>query len=300
MSWFVLLLLGAIWGASYLFIKVGVAEIPPFTFVAGRTLIAGLALVAVLALRRESLPRTRRDWIALAAMGLFNGAIPYTAITWGEVHISSGLAAILTAAMPLFTVILAHYWTRDERLTPNKVAGICIGFVGVAVLFIPDLRQGVQMEFWGELAVVVAAASYALSTLIAHKYVTGVSHTMAAAGQLCFAAMMMVPLSLAFDHPFALRPSLPAAGALLILALLGTAFAYVLYYWLIEHTGATRTALVTYLIPITGIFWGAALLHEAIAWESIVGLLLIIVGMGLVNRARAPEPAYATVSAEGD
>ncbi len=300
MSWLVLTLLGAIWGASYLFIKVGGAEIPPFTFVAGRTLIAGLALAAVLAVRREPLPRARRDWLVLAAMGLFNGVIPYTAITWGELHISSGLAAILTAAMPLFTIIMAHYSTRDERLTPSKIAGICVGFVGVAILFLPDLRQGIQMEFWGELAVVVAAASYALATLIAHKYVSGVSHTVAAGGQLCFAAIMMIPLSLAFDNPWSLRPSLPAAGSLFILALLGTAFAYILYYWLIEHTGATRTSLVTYLIPITGIFWGAAFLSEVVEWESIVGLILIIAGMGLVNRVRAPEPAYATAPAEGD
>src|SRR5713226_9312374 len=122
-AWFILILLGAIWGASYLFIKVGGAEIPPFTFVEGRTLIAAVALYVVLLLRKESLPRARRAWLPLIAMGIFNGVIPYTLITWGETHITSGLAAILTAAMPLFTVLLAHYSTRDERLTTNKVAG---------------------------------------------------------------------------------------------------------------------------------------------------------------------------------
>ncbi len=289
MPWFVLLLLGAIWGASYLFIKVGGAEIPPFTFVAVRTVVAAAALVAFMGLRREEWPNLRRMWLPFLTMGIFNGVIPYTLITWGELHITSGLAAILTAAMPLFTVIISHYWTHDERLTPIKTLGIFVGFLGVIVLFLPDIRQGIQMEFWGEFAVVVAAASYGLATVIAHKHMHGVTHTAAAAGQLVSAAIIMVPLSLLFDQPMGLRPSPAAIGSLLTLALLGTSFAYVLYYWLIEKTGATRTALVTYLIPITGILWGAFLLSEPLAWEDLVGLLLIILGIAFVNHRSAPQ-----------
>ncbi len=301
MSWFILLLLGAIWGASYFFIKIGGAEIPPFTFVEARTLMAALALMAVLALRKESIPRARREWLVLIGMGIFNGAIPYTLITWGETHISSGLASILTAAMPLFTVIFAHVWTRDERLTLVKAAGVAVGFIGVVILFIPDLRQGIQIEFWGQFAVVVAAASYGLATLIAHKFLAGTSHVVASAGQLASAALVMLPLSLAFDHPFTLRPSFEAMGALLILSLMGTAFAYVLYYWLIEHTGATRTSLVTYLIPITGVMWGALLLNEPVEWEALVGLALIIAGIGLVNRQSAPtREAMVAAPTEGE
>ena len=294
-AWFILLLLGAIWGASYMFIKVGGAEIPPFTFVEVRTLVAAVALLLVLALRREAIPRTWRAWLPLIAMGIFNGVIPYTAITWGETHISSGLASILTAAMPLFTVMFAHFWTQDERLTPVKAAGVAVGFLGVVVLFVPELRQGIQIEFWGQFAVVVAAASYGLATLIAHKFLNGVSHVMASTGQLGTAALVMLPLSLAFDNPFALRPSPLAIGSLLILSLLGTAFAYVLYYWLVEHTGATRTALVTYLIPLTGVMWGGLLLGESIEWEVVVGLVLIIGGVALVNRQPARE--HGTVMA---
>ncbi|MGE5262452.1 MAG: DMT family transporter [Acidobacteriota bacterium] len=288
MSWIVLLLLGAIWGASYMFIKVGGAEIPPLTFVGGRTIISALALIIVLVLRKQSLPRTRREWIPLIAMGIFNGVIPYTAITWGELHISSGLASILTAAMPLFTVVISHYWTHDERLNLTKVVGIVVGFLGVAVLFLPELRQGIQLGFWGEFAVVVAAASYAIATVIAHNYLHGVSPVVAATGQLGSAALWMIPLSLIFDNPFSLHPSAAAMGSLIILSLVGTSFAYILYYWLIEHTGATRTSLVTYLIPITGIFWGAAFLQERIEWEAVVGLVLIIAGIAFVNRQSAP------------
>jgi len=297
MSWIVLFLLGAIWGASYFFIKVGGEEIPTLTFVAGRTLIAALALIILLIVRKESLPRTRRDYLVLIAMGIFNSVIPYTAITWGETHISSGLASILTAAMPLFTVIYAHFWTEDERLTMPKVAGIALGFVGVVILFLPDLRSGIQMEFWGEFAVVVAAASYGLATLIAHKYLGGVSHVVASTGQLATAALFMLPLSFAFDNPLSLRPSLNAMGALVTLALVGTAFAYILYYWLIEHTGATRTSLVTYLIPITGVMWGALLLSEPVELEVLAGLVLIIAGVGLVSRqsAQSHKPMVAAL-----
>jgi drug/metabolite transporter (DMT)-like permease len=294
LAWLILILLGSIWGASYLFIKVGGAEIPPFTFVAGRTLIAALALLIVLCARKESLPRSRREWMPLIAMGIFNGVIPYTLITWGETHITSGLAAILTAAMPLFTVILAHFWTHDERLTLGKILGVVIGFLGVIILFLPELRQGIQIEFWGEFAVVAAAASYAIAALVARKYLHGVSHVVASTGQLDTAALWMIPLSLAFDNPLALHPSRAAIGSLAILALLGTAVAYILYYWLIEHTGATRTALVTYLIPITGVMWGALLLSESVEWDVLIGLAFIIVGIGFTNRQSAPTPDVAT------
>lgn len=296
-AWFILFLLGAIWGASYLFIKVGGAEIPPFTFVEGRALTAALALFLVMRWRGESLPRARREWMLLVAMGIFNGVIPYTLITWSETHIASGLAAILTAAVPLFTVLLAHFWTHDERLSVAKVFGVVLGFVGVIVLFLPQLRRGIQvadpvtpggMELWGEFAVVVAAASYAVAVLIARKYLMSMSHVVASTGQLASTAFFMLPLSLAFDTPFALRPSLAAIGSLATLALLGTAFAYILYYWLIEHTGATRTSLVTFIIPITGVMWGALLLGERIEWEAVVGLTLIIAGVGLVSQQDAP------------
>ncbi len=298
-AWFILLLLGAIWGASYMLIKVGGAEIPPFTFVEGRTLIAALALFIVMRARGEKLPREKRAWSALIAMGIFNGVIPYTLITWGEIHITSALAAILTAAMPLFTVILAHLATSDEQLTLPKTIGVVVGFIGVSILFLPELRQGIKIEFWAMLGIVASAASYAIATIIVRKFLRGISHVVASTAQLASTALMMLPFSLLFDNPFALRPSLAATASLLLLALLGTAFAYILYYWLIENTGATRTSLVTYLIPITGIFWGALLLAEKIEWEAIIGLMLIIAGVGLVNRASAPARIGAAVIAEG-
>jgi drug/metabolite transporter (DMT)-like permease len=298
-AWFVLILLGSIWGASYLFIKVGVKEIPPFTFVEVRTLLATIALLIALRVRNETMPRTWRAWAPLLALGFFNSVIPYTLITWGEKSITSGLAAILTSMVPLFTVIIAHFATHDERLSAPKIIGVSVGFAGVIILSLPQLREGIQAELFGELAVVAAAASYAAAVLIARKFLRGVSYVVASAGQLGTTAVALLPFSLLFDNPFALRPSFAALGSLATLSLLGTAFALFLYYWLIENTGATRTSLVTYLIPITGVMWGALLLSESVEWEAILGLALIIAGVGLVTRQRKPAQKAAAVPAGG-
>lgn len=300
MRWLVLVTLGTIWGASYLFIKVGGAEVPAFTFVAGRTLLAALVLLTVILSRREPLPAVSwAGWAPLIAMGVFNSVIPYTLITWGETEISSGLAGILTATMPIFTALFAHFLTSDDRLNGNKIAGIAVGLAGVVVLFLPDLRTGLKLSVVGELAVVMAAASYGFSAVIAHKYVHKVSHISASFGQMLAASIFLLPLSLVFDRPFALHPSGPAIASLVTLAILGTAIAYLLYYWLIEHTGATSTSLVTYIIPVSAIFLGAVVLNEHFDWTVFAGLAAIIAGVGLVTRdSQTPVAVPAGVEAE--
>lgn len=301
MSWFILLLLAAIWGASYLFIKIGVdGGFQPLTFVALRTLIAGIALFIVMQLRGEKFPRTRAIWYPMVVMALFNSVVPYSFITWGEQAISSGLAAILTAMVPFFTVVFANFWTRDERLTRTKLVGIAIGLVGVAILFAPAMRQGVKVEFWGMLAVVGASASYGFAILVARKFLGELSHLVASTSQLGGAALVMIPLSVLFEHPFNLQPTTSAIVALVTLALLGTAFAYILYYWLIHNIGATRTSLVTYIMPIMGVVWGALILSEKIDPTAIVGLVLIIGGILVVSPPRLEVDTSGTVIVEGD
>jgi drug/metabolite transporter (DMT)-like permease len=301
LAWFILFLLGTIWGASYLFIRVGVGfgDFTPLTFVAMRVLTAALALLVVLQIRGEKLPAfSKRAWLPLVALGILNGVIPYTLITWGETHIASGMAAILTAAMPIFTVIFAHFATHDEKFSVNRVIGIAVGFVGVVVLFLPELREQIQWSFFGQLAVVGAAVSYAMAIIVAKKYLTGVSHSVASTGQLLSASAFMAPAALIFEQPFALRPGLAAIGSVLVLALVGTSFAYILYYWLIEKTGATSTSVVTYIIPISGIALGALVLGERLDWTAFVGLALIVAGVGLVNRG-AKATAEVAVVEEG-
>jgi drug/metabolite transporter (DMT)-like permease len=180
----------------------------------------------------------------------------------------------------------------------NRVIGIVVGFVGVVVLFLPELREQIQWSFFGQLAVVGAAVSYAMAIIVAKKYLTGVSHSVASTGQLLSASAFMAPAALIFEQPFALRPGLAAIGSVLVLALVGTSFAYILYYWLIEKTGATSTSVVTYIIPISGIALGALVLGERLDWTAFVGLALIVAGVGLVNRG-AKATAEVAVVEEG-
>jgi drug/metabolite transporter (DMT)-like permease len=300
MNWIVLIVLGTIWGASYLFIKIGGSQIPPVTFVAARVTIAAIAVAAVLAARRERFPRWGRTrWLPLVGMGIFNGVVPYTLITWGETQISSGLAGILVGTMPIFTVLIAHWLTHDEKLNGNKLVGIAIGFGGVVILFLPDLQNGITMSLFGALATVIAAASYAFASVFAHKYVKGVSNLAAEFGQLASASVMLVPVSLVLDRPWQLTPSWPAVASLVTLALLGTAFAYLLYYWLIEHAGPTSTSLVTYISPVSAILLGALVLHETFDWTAFAGLIGIIAGVGLVTR-NPTRAAAVPASAEAE
>ena len=282
---FMLMLLGTIWGASYMFIKVAVADIPPLTFVVLRTGIGGIVLTLLLWLRGQRLPRGEL-WGPLAVMGLFNTLVPYGLINWGEVHISSALAAILTGTMPLFTVVLAHFWADGERLDGFKALGVAIGFLGVVILLGPDLRGGVTHTLLGDLAIVGAALSYAIAAVYARRHLQGQEPMMLSAGMLLLGLLMSLPPAFAFERPLALSPSLQAWGATVALGVLGTAVAYLIYYWLIDNGGAVQASLVTYIIPVGGIFWGWLLLGEQIHWTFIAGMACIFLGIMIANRFR--------------
>lgn len=291
MAFFILILLGSIWGASYLFIKVGVdGGVSPVTLVAMRTALAGITLFGMILLRREKFPPRRAPiWKWLVLLGFLNNVIPYTLITWGETRISSGLAAILVGAMPIFTVILAHYMTHDEKFTPRKVIGMVAGFIGVVILFLPDFLQlttlhaAATANIFGGLAVVVAAVSYATATIFARRHTKGYSHTFIAFGQMLMASIALIPASVLLEQPWTLSPTAQALVSIFILATLGTAFAYLLYFWLIARVGATRTSLVTYISPVIAVILGAVVLNESLQWTMVVGLVLIVAGVGLVT-----------------
>ena len=284
MNLLLLLLLGTIWGSSYLFIKVTVAEVPPLTLVAGRLLLAALILWVVMAILRQPMPRRRSLWGAYTVMGFFSGTLPYALISWGEQYISSGLAALLQATMPLFTVLMAHVAISDERLTPASVLGVAVGFAGVGVLMLPDLRQGLQANLWGQLAIVGASVSYAGAAVYARIRLRGQSPMASTTGQLTMGAILTLPLALLFDRPIDLSLSLPAWGAWLGLILLGTVVAYVIYYALIERTSATFVSTVTYVIPVNGLLLGALVLDEALTLNIVLSTALILAGVMLVRR----------------
>ena len=283
MNLLLLLILGTIWGSSYLFIKVAVAEVPVMTLIAGRLLLAAIILWILLWALGQSMPRSRSLWGAYAVMGIFSGTLPYALIAWGEQYIPSNLAALLQATMPIFTVILATLLAGDERMTWTRVLGVAVGFVGVGILMIPDLRQGLQANLLGQLAVVLSSASYAGATIFARKRLRGQPPLASTTGQLTMGALFTLPLSLLIDRPFDLSPSLPATASWLGLIVLGTITAYVIYYALLERTSATFVSTVTYIIPINGLILGALVLGEPLTMALAGSSVLILLGVLLVQ-----------------
>lgn len=281
-NFLILLILSLIWGASFLFIKVAVGTIPPLSVAFGRTALAAVLLYLVLRSRGLNMPRWGPVWGTFLLMGLFNGAVPYTLITWAEIHIDSGLAAIVNALMPLFTVVLAHLFTGDERLNWMKVGSIFLGFLGVVALIGPAALKGLGKHVLAQSAVIAAALCYAVAVIYGRR-LKEITPLVSATGQLFCAAFLTLPMSLVFDAPWALSPSSISLAALTCLSLLGTALAYLLYYYLLQRIGSTNLSLVTYLIPITGVFWGALLLGERLHWSSFLALGLILVSIAGVN-----------------
>lgn len=275
-------LLGLIWGSSFLFIKLGVNEMPP-AFVAGGRLAAGvLFLFMALRMQGRGLPR-RALWGPLFIAAFLNNCIPWILIPWGEQHISSALASILNATQPLFTVLIAHLATYDDRLTWHKLAGIILGFIGVVVLIGADLRDIASAGAQGDLAVLVACVSYAAGAVYTRQNLRGHDHTALAAGQLAFGLLLAIPLMMLSLGGLHAVPSATALLAVAALGILGSGVAYIIYYWLIERVSASQVSLVTYLLPITAVFWGAALLNESLGVNTFAGLILIFVGIFLVN-----------------
>jgi drug/metabolite transporter (DMT)-like permease len=279
-----LFILGTLWGSSYLFIKVTVAEVPALTLVAGRLLLAALLMAGLLRVLKLAMPRERRVWRHYAVLGLINMALPFSLITWGEQHISSGLASLLTSTLPIFTVLLAHVVSSDERITPHKLLGVGVGFAGVGILIWPDLQQGLEANLLGQLAVVAASLSYAAGTLYARDRLRGQAPLASAAGQITMAAAFMAPLSLLVDRPFDLSPSLPALASWVGLALLGTIVAYIMYFTLLARNSATFVSTVTYIVPVSGLLLGTLVLDEPLSGNLLISLALILTGVLLVRR----------------
>lgn len=297
-EWALLLGLSVIWGSSFFFIAVAVAELPPFTIVALRVSLAALVLWALVAMRGLPIPQSRQAWTALFVMGVMNNAIPFTLITYGEMEIASGLAGILIATTPLFTVLAAGVFLTDERTTAKKIAGVLIGMAGVAVMIGPAALRGLGGQAMGQLAVLASAASYASAGVYGRRLKSmGINPIVATAGQATTAALLLIPLSLALDKPFSLPFPSPAAwGSILALGLVSTAFAYIFYFRLLATAGATNIALVTFLVPISAVFLGWLFLGERLELIHLGGVALIALGLSAIDGrlwSRRLRPARA-------
>lgn len=284
-----LLTLAAIWGASFLFIRLAVQtaeapfNFPPMTLVAVRIGLAAALLYGLLKLRGGAFPW--HAWQPLAVLGLVNAAVPYFLFAWGEQFIPSNFAAIYNATTPLFTVLLAWLLVREERLSALRSVGVIIGFVGILYLFADGLGEigGDMARVWGELACVLAAFCYGLGNMWARRKLRGLQPLQLATAQLLFGTLWTLPSIVLIEQPWrTLAPSATALAALAALSLLGTAVAQVLYFGLLTEVGATRTAQVTYLLPIFGLFWGW-IAGETITTRVVGALVIVLVGMAIVN-----------------
>lgn len=284
-EWVLLAALSLVWGASFFFIAITVRELPPVTIVALRVGLAALALLAVVRIMGLTMPMDRRAWLVFLGMGLLNNVIPFCLIVWGQTIIASGLAAILNATSPLFTVIAAHFLTKDEKMTANKLAGVLIGFLGVVLMLGAPVSSGFGSSLWGELAVLVAAVSYALSAIYGRRLgAMGISPLPAAAGQLCASTLLLIPAALLIDRPWALSaPSAVTWAALAGIALLSTALAYVLFYRILATAGPTNLMLVTFLIPVSAILLGTFVLGERLELRHFLGMAMIAAGLVAVD-----------------
>jgi len=290
--------LGLIWGSSFLLIKVAVESFGPLPLVSVRLGLAALFMAIFLRLTARRWPVTRRERLALLFVGVFNTAVPFTLITWGEQEIDSGLATVLNATVPLFTLVFAHVGLSDERITPQKVLGLGLGFAGVALLASRKADSVSPNPLSGQVAVLVASACYGLSAVIIRRYLRGVEPFTVAGGSLMIGGTLTILVTL-LAAPLPALDTLDAQAVLAVvtLALVNTVLAYFLFYTLISTWGATRTTLVTYLMPPVGVTLGALFLDEPVDWKIVVGAGMILGGVVVVNWRRWQRPAQAVPSA---
>ena len=279
-----LIFLAALWGPSFLFIKVAVAEIPPLTLVLGRVGIAAVLLYLILRLQNGRLPAIGPVWKHLAFVALIHNAIPFVLFSWGEQYIDSALASILNGTVPLFTIILAHFLVADDRLTPTKVIGVLIGFVGMIILVAPSFSGGIQGATGGILAITLASFLYGIALVYGRNHLRGLKPMVAPTGQMLLATLYLLPVALIVERPFSLPPpSLQAILAMLALAVFGSAIALSVYYKLLERADASYVSMTTYVIPVFGVILGVLVLDEQLTWPMIIGCGFIIFGVMIVN-----------------
>ncbi|MBP2300200.1 DMT family transporter [Azospirillum picis] len=289
-DWSLLVALSILWGGSFFFVGIAVRELPPFTIVAMRVALAALALGGLLRILGLPMPRDRRTWIAFFGMGALNNLIPFCLIVWGQTQIASGVASVLNATTPLFGVMVAHVLTRDEKMTGNRLAGVLVGFAGVAVMIGPSALDGLAGAGPGsgvlpQLAVLGAALSYSFAGIFGRRFKgMGVSPLVTATGQVTASTLMLVPVALLADRPWTLpMPSAAAWGAVIGIALLSTALAYVIFFRVLASAGATNLMLVTFLIPVSAILLGGLFLGERLAVRHGVGMALIAGGLAAID-----------------
>jgi drug/metabolite transporter (DMT)-like permease len=294
----VFLLLCCIWGSTWMFIKLGLRDLPPLSFAAARFLLAALILSAVVAARRSRLPRGR-EWLLLAQTGVLAFGLNYGLLFWGEQHISSGLAALLQATIPVFGMLLAHPYLPGERLNARKLSGALLGVAGVGVIFSHQLGAEGSMALWGSAAVVAGAVFVAWANVLVKAKGAQLEASVLSAGQMaCGFAALASAAAVLEGNPMKLHWTPLAVICLLYLTLVGSVAAFLLFYWLVRHVDVTKTMLIALVTPLAAVLLGVVALDEKLSWRTVAGGAVIMSGVALVVLRRAPRAEPLTPEAE--
>ncbi|MEP0944671.1 MAG: DMT family transporter [Rhizobiaceae bacterium] len=282
-TWALIVVLATIWGSSFLFARIAVLEVPPLTLVFLRVALAALVLNLFLALRSNGFAHTRSVWRDFAIMGVINNIIPFGLIFYGQLEIGAGLAAIINAMTPIWTVVIANFGTSDEKFSTNKIIGVVLGFIGVAILIGASLQDGWQGSTIGQLAVFGATISYGFAGVFGRRF-SSVPPVETARGQLTMSSVLIAPLVLAFDQPWQLTmPSQTTVWCIVLLAVLCTALAYLLFFQILAKAGAVNVSLVTFLVPPSAIILGIMVLDERLELHHMIGMGIIMAGLIVID-----------------
>jgi drug/metabolite transporter (DMT)-like permease len=285
-----LLILATLWGTSYTLIKIGVATIPPVTFIAARTLTAGGILLSIMHFRGMKLPSDIGTWRRFMFQACLNNVVPFTLIAWAEQSVDAGLATILNSTSPIFTFLLATFLTQQEAVTSRKLFGVAAGIAGICLIVGLEAFNGLGRELWAQIAIVAATICYAGAAIFGRGF-KGLDPMMPAAGSLMCGAIILIPISLLVDHPWNLAPSTQSVFALIGLSVFSTALAFVIYFHLIQTLGSVGTTAQAYLRVPIGVAIGILALGETMTSTIWVGFMCVIVGvfaMTVPQRIRAP------------
>ena len=284
-EWMLLVLLSVVWGGSFFFNGIALREFPTLSIVTARVGLAALALLFLMKMLGQGIQLNRQILKAFFGMSFLNNVVPFSLIVWGQQHIASGVASILNATTPLFTMLVAHWFTTDEKINPRRLLGVLTGMGGVGLMMGLDSMESSGFHLLGQSAILLAAFSYGLAGVYGKRFAQlGIPPLATATGQLCASSMILIPLTLWIDQPWTMAmPSIEGMGSLLGIALLSTALAYVIYFRLLKTAGATNLLLVTLLIPVSAIILGVFLLDESLEPQHLSGMAVISLGLLIMD-----------------
>jgi drug/metabolite transporter (DMT)-like permease len=291
------LLLCLIWGSTWLFIKLGLKDLPPLTFAGIRFVIAAIILFVIIAVRRVPLPNKRRDLVLLALTGVLSFSLNYGLVFWGEQYITSGLAALLQSTLPAFGLIIAHYYLPGERMTLPRIAGVLLGVFGVGVIFSNQLQVAGPRALWGSAALVLSAFCAAYANVLVKTYGLNLQPSVLAAGQMVFGLVPLLLIGIPLEgNPLHYHWTAMAVISLFYLAIVGTVIAFLLYYWLVHNMDVTKTMLIALVTPVGAVILGVLILKEELHWRTLFGGAMIISGIGLIVTRSSRKPESKLIS----